>query len=578
MFLRKLTIKNADGVIRELNFTQGVNLVIDDTPVAELRASGNNVGKTTVLRLIDFCLGGDQTLIYTDSEDTGKTYAKVQNFLMEKNVQVLLELSPSLDGAGGGSVVIERNFLPRNKGKVLQLNQVPYTSETAFKKALSKVLFPGKDPDKAPSMRQLISHNMRFHQWNIEKTLETLPPQTDSLEYESLYLYMFGCSFEEGKDKKNLENLLKTEEQYRSKLSGKEPLEVFVNHLRQIEGQIERLKTRKANLNYNPDYEAELEELTRIKQSVGKSSQEVGLLQMRLSFYQRTIESLRKDRCQCDFDKLNTLYRDIQRFAPHIQKTFEDMVEYHNQMLEERERFIIQDVEGLESKLGEARIKLKEFLAKEKELSQHLSKSNVFDELSAVMDALNENYRSKGAMEKIIEQIRESEARSKELRDKLDAINGYLQSKEFEQKLDHQLDKFNEWYSEISQALYGQVYSVYKTVRETKRGKRYEFGSFNGNIGSGKKQGEILCFDIAYTLFADQENIPCLHFLLNDKKELMDDHQLNIITDYIADKNVQLVFSILKDKLPQELLSKAHTVVELSQESRLFRIEESESS
>lgn len=56
----------------------------------------------------------------------------------------------------------------------------------------------------------------------------------------------------------------------------------------------------------------------------------------------------------------------------------------------------------------------------------------------------------------------------------------------------------------------------------------------------------------------------------------MDDHQLNTVTDYIADKNVQLVFSILKDKLPPELLNKAHTVVELSQASRLFRIEELE--
>ena len=146
----------------------------------------------------------------------------------------------------------------------------------------------------------------------------------------------------------------------------------------------------------------------------------------------------------------------------------------------------------------------------------------------------------------------------------------------FEQKLNHQLDKFNEWYSEISQILYSQVYSVYKTVQDTKNGKRYVFGSFNGNIGSGKKQGEILCFDIAYILFADQEKIPCLHFLLNDKKELMDDHQLNTVTDYIADKNVQLVFSILKDKLPPEVLNKAHTVVELSQASRLFRIEELE--
>lgn len=156
MFLRKLTIKNADGVIRELNFTQGVNLVIDDTPVAELRASGNNVGKTTVLRLIDFCLGGDQKLIYTDSEDTGKSYVKVQNFLIEKNVHVLLELSESLDGAGSGSVVIERNFLPHNKGKVLLLNHDAYKSEKEFKRALSEKLFPGKDPDQDPTVRQLI--------------------------------------------------------------------------------------------------------------------------------------------------------------------------------------------------------------------------------------------------------------------------------------------------------------------------------------------------------------------------------------------------------------------------------------
>lgn len=30
--------------------------------------------------------------------------------------------------------------------------------------------------------------------------------------------------------------------------------------------------------------------------------------------------------------------------------------------------------------------------------------------------------------------------------------------------------------------------------------------------------GEISCFDIAYTMFADDMNIPCVHFLLNDKK------------------------------------------------------------
>ena len=73
------------------------------------------------------------------------------------------------------------------------------------------------------------------------------------------------------------------------------------------------------------------------------------------------------------------------------------------------------------------------------------------------------------------------------------------------------------------------------------------------NFSSGKKQGEISCFDIAYTLFADEENIPCMHFLLNDKKELMHDNQLVKIANFVRAKGMQFVASILKDKLPDEL-------------------------
>lgn len=57
-------------------------------------------------------------------------------------------------------------------------------------------------------------------------------------------------------------------------------------------------------------------------------------------------------------------------------------------------------------------------------------------------------------------------------------------------------------------------------------------------MSSGKKQGEILCFDLAYILFADEENILCLHFLLNDKKELMHDNQLCKVAEFVRDKNI----------------------------------------
>lgn len=64
-----------------------------------------------------------------------------------------------------------------------------------------------------------------------------------------------------------------------------------------------------------------------------------------------------------------------------------------------------------------------------------------------------------------------------------------------------------------------------------------------------------------------------MHFLLNDKKELMHDNQLIKVAQYVQQKNIQLVVSILKDKLPEKVLEKAHVAVELSQDEKLFRIE-----
>ena len=53
----------------------------------------------------------------------------------------------------------------------------------------------------------------------------------------------------------------------------------------------------------------------------------------------------------------------------------------------------------------------------------------------------------------------------------------------------------------------------------------------------------------------------------------MHDNQLSKVADFVMKRDIQLVISILKDKLPDDLLNKANVVVELSQENKLFRIE-----
>jgi hypothetical protein len=65
-----------------------------------------------------------------------------------------------------------------------------------------------------------------------------------------------------------------------------------------------------------------------------------------------------------------------------------------------------------------------------------------------------------------------------------------------------------------------------------------------------------------------------MHFLLNDKKELMYDNQLVEIANLVNENNIQFVASILSDKLPQELNKEEYFVVKLSEDNKLFKIEE----
>lgn len=82
MFLSSLTIHNDDRLIRNIPFHKGINLIVDETKSERKTESGNGVGKTTVLRLIDFCLDGEGKNIYTDPEFKTAN-KKIEDFLKE---------------------------------------------------------------------------------------------------------------------------------------------------------------------------------------------------------------------------------------------------------------------------------------------------------------------------------------------------------------------------------------------------------------------------------------------------------------------------------------------------------------
>lgn len=84
MFIKSLVITNPSEVIREIEFKSGPNLIIDNTPTSEVKSTENNVGKTTMLKLIDFCLGRSPAIIFTDPENKKEVYNK-EPFIKEKS-------------------------------------------------------------------------------------------------------------------------------------------------------------------------------------------------------------------------------------------------------------------------------------------------------------------------------------------------------------------------------------------------------------------------------------------------------------------------------------------------------------
>jgi len=568
MFLKNLTIQSNKEIIREINFKKGINLVVDES---SKKITGNNIGKTTFLKLIDFCLGGDPEEIYIDPETKRNEVKIVKDFLISNEVLISLILTEELENDKAHTISIERNFLSR-KNIVRKINGHDLT-KIEFEKEMLSLLFPDQIHEK-PSFRQIISHNIRYKDLNINNTLKTLDPFTTEAEYETLYLYMFGCEFQSGDLKQELLLKLKQEEIYKGRLTKEQTKTAYEAMLVIINDEIEKLNKQKQNFNLNENFEKELNELNRVKYNINKISSEISKLTIRKNIILESEEQLKATKSQIDLKQLKMIYDQATNEINSIQIKFEKLVDFHNKMIEEKIKFIKKEIPSIEKNISEKTERLEQFLKNEKILSTSIVKTDSYANFEELITKLNEKFRKKGEYETIIKQLEEVENNINQYNKQLKEIDNELFSNDFEQKLKNQLNKFNKFFSSISNILYGEGYILKHDPVINKKGQRlYKFSTFNSNIGSGKKQGEISCFDIAYTLFADSENIPCLHFILNDKKELMFDRQLVKIADLVNQYGYQFIVSILKDKLPEELNKEKYFILKLSDSDKLFRIE-----
>lgn len=565
MFLKQLLIGNDDFIIRNITFHKGINLILDNTKSEDKKESGNNVGKSTVIKLIDFCFGGKLESIYVDPEFK-KPNIQVENFLKENNIIVTLKLVEDLEDKTSYEVIIKRNFL-KNSEKIQEVNNETIKDDKKFQQKLKELIF--KSSEEKPTFKQIISKNIRDDKNRVEHTLKVLSPYTSQDEYEALYLYWLGIDLDSSKRKQELLATKKIEENLQKRLKKESNTSQIEQALIIVSKSIVSYEKKKEAFSINPNYNEELESLNKAKSTLNKLSTELGRLELRRELILESQEELEKDFASIDVQKIKSLYDNAKKLIPNIQKSFEQTLAFHNEMVREKIRYITEELPELESKITVAKKEIAKYLQQELELAEKLKKGNFNEELQDVIGNLTKLYEQKGNLEEKKRLWESSLNNLKEAINELDKIDKGIES--HHELIQKRITKFNEFFSDLSYRLYGEHFIL--SSQQNEKGFELVIDSISGKLGTGKKKGQIFAFDLAYMQFADALDIKCLHFVLLDQIENVHDNQLSsLLLEIINNINGQYILPVLADKLPSEIDAKRYEVLSLSQDNKLFKI------
>lgn len=565
MFLKSLNISGNTGEIRHIAFQKGVNLIVDKSEDA--KESGNNVGKTTILRLVDFCLGGKGKNIYTDPEFG--TESAVKDFLTENEVLVTLRLVSDLEASDPRGVTIERNFLSR-KQKIQRINGEDLKNEE-FKAQLARLIF--NQCDEKPTIRQLIAKNIRDEKAKLNNIFKVLHANTTGVEYETLYQFWLGVSSSDGADYQAAKKAHTDQKNYKEKLAKQFDINGF-QVLPELNATIESLKAQKKQLDLNEDYQKQLEAFDALKAEMSRTATQLSAISLRRELIEESRKSLESDISKVSTDEIEALYREAKFLIPNLQKTFEESVEFHNQMIENKLEFITKELPALAKQERALMQKLKGLEHEAENYKNLLHKDKTLEALDKINNELQqliERQAKLSEQKRIWDECLETfERLEQELADFGD------EAKKLNVAIDRNLKIFNVKLKRISNELYGQQYILTRATVDT-NGKELPYLQFGmqgvtSNPGTGEKKGHITAFDLAYIEFAEELNIPHLNFIMHDQIENVDGRQIVTILDRLVPSiNCQYIAPILKDKVPDEIDLARDAIIELSQEEKLFK-------
>jgi len=370
-------------LFEEVEFHKGINIVrgvYKRNKKGEDITDLNGIGKSTLIRLIDFALL---------SQGVIKKHFDVKNHPFLKNSSVILEFE-----ADGKTYFIKRNFeTPKNPHFGMELNNLEKYEEDELKRILGKIFFLDKDYDgdfDTAWYRDLVKFFIKddLNHFERDDPLNFVFKTKRKFKLYTYNLFLLGLPnksisiFDELKYEKESLNKQKKEITDRIKDETGKKIEEIKSEISLLDARINNYENSIKEYKFIDSYKEVENELISISVKVSSLLDKIYFFERRLREY---IKSYEYD-IEIDAERVSKIYNNLdENLGKVIKSTLEEVLEFRKKLSENRKLFL----KGKEMELKEEIEKLRKEVMRLEERRSELYK--LLDE-KKVLDSIKNTY------------------------------------------------------------------------------------------------------------------------------------------------------------------------------------------
>lgn len=519
MYIKRLEIIGNEGTIRKIEFNEFVNIIT--TPKND--EQGNSVGKSTVIDLIDICLGARYESKIKRFSDT------LLKIINEKQVKISLTLVSDAEETKIEVGLCEKTYKingqkkrPKEFGEEVRdllFEEVP--KNLAVRKFVPRFLIIELPVDE--------SRVIRFLDFNSGTQNEMLGV------YEAVYAYFLNSEKFRNNPKPIMELMNERNKQFAAENNPRsvkigEAINILENSAKSIKGYTE----------HNSD--------VRKYQSLIDLSQSLQIEREILA------NEISKSTFTVDDEIVQLLTQELSGVVPDADSAFKKILNFNNARERNRKAYLEEQEQKVEEKISKNNYELNLVRS---ELSQYM---NFKEEKSFDFDSYNQLLKKSFKMS-----LDDKIQREQEIKISDDDLKELFPTESIE--------NFNSKLKEISLKIIGNEYEIIRSesLSPNKRAVPIEFASNQGS-SSGRLHQLAFAFVAAIIAINKTRNFP--NFILQDINEVTDEEPFENMFDIALQNGIQFIAPILSSKLSPDLLKKYPPILELSNDDKLFEPKE----